>query len=113
MFPGIHERCVDLQRWDWIFGKTPKFTIEQEVKIPDVSATYKLHISKGLISRVDLEGTGSNLQDKAKDLGVLLTGVRFERNALAGLLQNFGVQSVLLDKPVIDSIFWDILRNLS
>lgn len=32
-FPGIEELQKEFSSWDWIFGKTPKFTVEKELAL--------------------------------------------------------------------------------
>ncbi|KAL3246019.1 hypothetical protein MRX96_057992 [Rhipicephalus microplus] len=38
-FPGIDAMCEKLQTWNWIFGKTPKFTIFESFSLPASQAS--------------------------------------------------------------------------
>ena len=30
-FPGISELCAEFSSWDWVIGKTPKFSVEKQL----------------------------------------------------------------------------------
>lgn len=32
-FPGINEIKEEFSSWDWVIGKTPKFTVEKELSL--------------------------------------------------------------------------------
>uniref|UniRef100_A0A8C4RBI5 Lipoyltransferase 1 n=1 Tax=Eptatretus burgeri TaxID=7764 RepID=A0A8C4RBI5_EPTBU len=52
-FPGIAKLHDELSGWEWIYGRTPEFTIEQEWNVPDDGdekrITFCLHVKRGQI----------------------------------------------------------------
>lgn len=54
IFPSINELKNELQDWNWVFGKSPKFKIIKTDLINDEEYRCELNIVKGLIEQVDL-----------------------------------------------------------
>ena len=56
-YPGISDLETELRSWNWVYGKTPRFTVEKlvpvETKQTD-SITLAVSVSKGKISGVTL-----------------------------------------------------------
>nr|XP_056717993.1 lipoyltransferase 1, mitochondrial [Euleptes europaea] len=44
-FPGINNKARELQAWDWIYGKTPKFSISKCLNIEDEQSCLDVKIS--------------------------------------------------------------------
>ena len=60
-FPGLDLFYKEHQSWDWIFGKTPKFSIRRSFHKPNSGLFFNIDIDliidKGLISAVRLSGS--------------------------------------------------------
>ncbi|KAH8405152.1 hypothetical protein KR222_005441 [Zaprionus bogoriensis] len=58
-FPGIEELRANYCSWDWVIGKTPKFTVEKELELKGDNNGMKLKLSveveAGLMSKIDLQ----------------------------------------------------------
>ena len=65
IFPGIGDLQIDLQSWNWIFGKTPKFSVEKKFSIDSVNddaiaASFHVvvNLDKGRITSVSVRLIG-------------------------------------------------------
>uniref|UniRef100_UPI00358FCCA0 lipoyl amidotransferase LIPT1, mitochondrial n=1 Tax=Myxine glutinosa TaxID=7769 RepID=UPI00358FCCA0 len=58
-FPGIAKLQDELSGWEWIYGRTPEFTIEREWNVPgdgdEKQITFCLHIKRGRIQDCKLQ----------------------------------------------------------
>ncbi|XP_067629150.1 lipoyl amidotransferase LIPT1, mitochondrial isoform X2 [Eurosta solidaginis] len=41
-FPGINDLRTEFNSWNWIYGKTPKFSVEKELLLKDGDKQYKI-----------------------------------------------------------------------
>lgn len=93
-FPGINSKAKELQAWDWIYGKTPKFSINKCLNIVNEQSCLDLKINmdikNGKIETFDIDLPQHWLPpmmcDKLKDN---LVGSRFcpnETKAMANAL---------------------------
>ena len=88
-FPGIHDLYTTLQSWEWIYAKTPKFTIYRTFSSeghlepgldPVTRLSVSLEINKGCIEDVRLgvsEGAGEELKQLCVSVKDSLLGQRF------------------------------------
>uniref|UniRef100_W8CD76 Lipoyltransferase 1, mitochondrial n=1 Tax=Ceratitis capitata TaxID=7213 RepID=W8CD76_CERCA len=57
-FPGITDLRTEFNSWEWIFGKTPKFTVEKDLFLKDQDKQHKMilnvQVEKGLINDVSI-----------------------------------------------------------
>lgn len=63
-FPGLEDIKKDLKSWDWIFGKTPKFTVLkhfnlseeflQKNEYSDQKLTLKVLVENGIIDDIEV-----------------------------------------------------------
>ena len=53
-FPSVSELKAELENWNWIFGRTPKFKVIKSDSINGEQYTCELSIVKGLVDRIDL-----------------------------------------------------------
>ncbi|XP_042314340.1 lipoyltransferase 1, mitochondrial [Sceloporus undulatus] len=44
-FPGINNKARDLQAWDWLYGKTPKFSISRSLNIAHEECHVEIKIN--------------------------------------------------------------------
>lgn len=56
LFPGITEMKNDLQKWSWVYSKTPKFKVVNSKTFPFSAVNLTMEIQHGTIYRVTLEG---------------------------------------------------------
>lgn len=84
VFPGIHGNRHILESWDWIYGKTPKFTITkdffQNIQGEPHNLKVNIVIEKGIIE--DLTLTFDNNEtpiELVKDCYLHLQGVRYSK----------------------------------
>ncbi|XP_064536510.1 lipoyl amidotransferase LIPT1, mitochondrial [Drosophila montana] len=58
-FPGIEELRANYSSWDWVIGKTPKFTVEKELEVKGDERGMKLklnvEVEAGLMSKICLQ----------------------------------------------------------
>ncbi|XP_061693760.1 lipoyltransferase 1, mitochondrial [Syngnathoides biaculeatus] len=83
-FPGLSRTLSELREWDWIFGKTPKFSIQTALKVTDdyLSAGPPVglcsEIKHGLIESCSLDVPTSWLpRSLIRELSSVLVGQRF------------------------------------
>lgn len=67
--------------WDWNYGRSPKFELERRKRFPIGSVEMKLNVAKGAISEIKIHGDFFGLGE-IKDVEDLLTGVKYEKDAL-------------------------------
>ncbi|KAM4601639.1 lipoyl amidotransferase LIPT1, mitochondrial [Polymixia lowei] len=84
MFPGISRLTLDLQTWDWRFGRTPPFSLQTSLQLRDrasqtlTKATVTMEIKSGIIERCDLDVPSDWLPGPlCEELGSMLVGGRF------------------------------------
>ncbi|XP_039954225.1 lipoyltransferase 1, mitochondrial [Bactrocera tryoni] len=57
-FPGIGNLRTEFKSWEWIYGKTPKFSVEKEIFLKDQDKEHKMvlnvQVEKGLIHNVTI-----------------------------------------------------------
>lgn len=84
MFPGVGQMEAELRSWDWIFGKTPKFSVETQLELTDqqpaarCSARLRMEVKSGRIEgcQLDVPADWLPVQLSGELSGVLL-GERF------------------------------------
>ncbi|XP_030608875.1 lipoyl amidotransferase LIPT1, mitochondrial isoform X1 [Archocentrus centrarchus] len=84
MFPGVGQMEAELRSWDWIFGKTPKFSVETQLELTDQqtpahrSAHLRMEVKSGRIEscQLDVPADWLPVQLSGELSGVLL-GERF------------------------------------
>ncbi|KAH8405622.1 hypothetical protein KR215_004482 [Drosophila sulfurigaster] len=58
-FPGIEELRASYSSWDWVIGKTPKFSVEKELELKGDNSGMKLKLSvdveAGLMSKIAIQ----------------------------------------------------------
>jgi len=88
---AIHELSESRYRnWDWNYGRSPKFNIQNAYKFAAGIIDVRLDVEDGLIAGCHIFGDFFGVGDVA-DLEQVLTGVRYEEQAL---------QAALTDKDV-------------
>ncbi|KAH8277651.1 hypothetical protein KR018_003047 [Drosophila ironensis] len=58
-FPGIEELRLNYSSWDWVIGKTPKFTVEKKLEVkgddPDMKLKLSVAVEAGLMTEISLQ----------------------------------------------------------
>ncbi|XP_028631214.1 lipoyltransferase 1, mitochondrial [Grammomys surdaster] len=44
VFPGINSKVKELQSWEWVYGRTPKFTVDTTVHVPNEQAHLEIQV---------------------------------------------------------------------
>ncbi|CAH7230449.1 lipoyltransferase 1, mitochondrial [Phodopus roborovskii] len=61
-FPGINSRVKELQGWEWVYGRTPKFSVNATFHVPCEQARLEIQVSidvkNGLIETFDIKAPG-------------------------------------------------------
>ncbi|XP_054632145.1 lipoyltransferase 1, mitochondrial [Dunckerocampus dactyliophorus] len=83
-FPGLGRAAAELRGWDWVFGKTPKFSVQTLLKMTDNcssvdhSAQLCLEVKSGVIENCHLDvPIGWLPQSLSSKLSGVLEGERF------------------------------------
>ncbi|SER85846.1 lipoate-protein ligase [Gracilibacillus ureilyticus] len=82
------------QRWDWNYGKSPKFNIQHSHKFEGGLVDVRLDVNKGMIDQCKIYGDFFGIGDVA-ELEEKLTGIRYERQAIDQALQDIDVSHYL------------------
>jgi lipoate-protein ligase A len=75
------------QKWEWNYGKSPKFNIQHSKRFPLGSIDVRLEVDKGIIQNCKIYGDFFGVGDVA-DIEKRLTGVRYDREAMAEALKD-------------------------
>ena len=79
------------QQWDWNYGKSPKFNVQASKRFPVGSIDLRLEVNKGKIENCKIYGDFFGVGDVA-DLEQKLIGARYEKEAVAAVLEEVDVQ---------------------
>ncbi|WP_163971988.1 lipoate--protein ligase [Oceanobacillus halotolerans] len=82
------------QQWDWNFGKSPAFNIQESHKFDGGLVDVRLDVKKGVIENCKIYGDFFGL-GSIKDLEEALIGVRHERKAIEEALADVDVSHYL------------------
>lgn len=87
----IHEISKErYQSWDWNYGKSPKFNLQNSHRFPVGSIDIRLEVNKGCIESCKIYGDFFGVGEVA-EIEELLNGVRYEREAIAEALADLDV----------------------
>ena len=83
-FPGLSRTVAELHSWDWMFGKTPKFSVQTLLDLKDgqssarSSACLHMEVKNGLINTCELDVPADWLPRRlCGELMDVLVGERF------------------------------------
>lgn len=79
------------QKWDWNYGKSPKFNLQASRRFPVGSIDIRLEVNKGNIENCKIYGDFFGVGDVA-ELEKKLIGVRYEKEAVSSVLEGIDVQ---------------------
>lgn len=90
VFPGVSRAAEELRSWDWIFGKTPKFSIQTPLNLMDdrssarSSAHLYMEVKNGVIESCKMDIPSDWLpQQLISKLSEVLVGERFCQHRVA------------------------------
>ncbi|MDN4493159.1 lipoate--protein ligase [Ureibacillus aquaedulcis] len=79
----IHEISEQrYQKWDWNYGKSPRFNIQKTHRFPSGGIDIRLEVNKGIIEEIKIFGDFFGVGDVA-DIEKLLVGVKYDRTSIA------------------------------
>ncbi|GGE25847.1 lipoate--protein ligase [Marinithermofilum abyssi] len=77
--------------WDWNFGRSPKFNVENSKRFPIGSIDVRLNVKKGMITICTIYGDFFGFKD-VKEIEERLTGIRYDRKAIEKALEGIDIQ---------------------
>ncbi|XP_071956298.1 lipoyl amidotransferase LIPT1, mitochondrial-like [Antedon mediterranea] len=85
-WPGIEDMKEKLKSWKWVFGKSPRFSVERcEGEVSVVIHTYQ-----GRIERIDINTPPDAVDaNDTEELVTILTGIRFWSSDILEALNSF------------------------
>lgn len=84
MMPGIHKMTSDLKNWDWVYGKTPKFSVCTSFMVENTNVGLEIEIKNGVVQSCIMDVHHDWLPaDFVKEFCSSLTGIRFCPNEFA------------------------------
>ncbi|WP_138419755.1 lipoate--protein ligase [Aquibacillus sediminis] len=92
---NIHQLSKErYQKWDWNFGKSPKFNVKQSHKFDAGLVDVRLDVNKGMIENCKIFGDFFGIGD-VSIIEQALTGIRYERQAIDDALSDIDVPHYL------------------
>ncbi|MBL3643476.1 lipoate--protein ligase [Peribacillus frigoritolerans] len=88
----IHEISEDrYQNWEWNYGKSPKFNLQNSHRFPVGSVDIRLEVNRGIIENCKIYGDFFGVGEVA-DIERKLTGTRYEKEAISSVLDEIDVR---------------------
>lgn len=88
---NIHKLSEErYQKWEWNYGKSPRFNIQKQHRFPSGSIDIRLEVNKGIIEEATIFGDFFGVGDVVEVEG-LLVGTKYERNAISEALQHVDI----------------------
>lgn len=88
----IHELSRQrYQTWDWNYGKSPSFNLQQSHRFPVGQIEFRLDVKKGQITECKIFGDFFGVGD-VFDVEEILKGVRYEKAAINKALEEVDIQ---------------------
>ncbi|EDX07318.1 lipoyltransferase 1, mitochondrial [Drosophila simulans] len=86
-FPGIEELRSNYSSWDWVIGKTPKFTVQKELEVKgdeqDMKLKLSVEVEAGLMKEIGIQLPQS---DQLVPVVTPLQGKPYNEENLNGIL---------------------------
>lgn len=87
----IHQISEDrYQKWEWNYGKSPKFNLQHSHRFPVGSIDIRLDVNKGIIENCKIYGDFFGVGD-VSEIEQKLMGVRYEREDIDQILASIEV----------------------
>lgn len=79
------------QNWDWNYGKSPNFNVQQTHRFPIGQIDVRLEVEKGIIQNCKIYGDFFGVGE-VKDIEEALKSIRYEKQSIADALSKFDVK---------------------
>ncbi|WP_260284574.1 lipoate--protein ligase [Peribacillus aracenensis] len=79
------------QNWEWNYGKSPKFNLQNSHRFPVGSVDIRLEVNRGIIENCKIYGDFFGVGEVA-DIEQKLTGTRYEKEAISSVLDETDVR---------------------
>jgi lipoate-protein ligase A len=79
------------QNWEWNYGKSPKFNLQNSHRFPVGSVDIRLEVNRGIIENCKIYGDFFGVGEVA-DIERKLTGIRYEKEAISRVLDEIDVR---------------------
>lgn len=88
---NIHKLSEErYQKWEWNYGKSPKFNIQNSHRFPTGSVDVRLEVNKGVIEEVKFFGDFFGVGE-VEEVEVLLVGKNYSKEAIEQALESVDV----------------------
>ncbi|WP_153732425.1 lipoate--protein ligase [Sporosarcina obsidiansis] len=92
---NIHQLSAERYgNWDWNYGRSPKFNVQQSKRFPVGGIDVRLHVEKGIIENIHIYGDFFGVGEVA-EIEQRLTGVKYERQAITDAIESMNVPKIL------------------
>ena len=89
---NIHKLSEErYQTWEWNYGKSPKFNVQNSKRFPVGLIEFRLEVNKGIIESCKIYGDFFGVGDVA-DIENKLVGVTYEKEAIAETLNEVDIK---------------------
>lgn len=78
------------QRWEWNYGKSPRFNIQKTHRFPSGGIDIRLEVNKGVIEEAHIFGDFFGVGDVA-DIEARLIGTNYDRTSIAEALKDIDI----------------------
>ncbi|MFD9624767.1 lipoate--protein ligase [Peribacillus muralis] len=79
------------QSWEWNYGKSPKFNLQNSHRFPVGSVDIRLEVNKGIIENCKIYGDFFGVGEIA-DIERKLTGIRYDKDTIMDVLDEIDVR---------------------
>jgi len=79
------------RNWDWNYGKSPKFNLQQSHRFPVGHIDVRLEVVKGMIENCKIYGDFFGVGD-VSEIESKLSGIRYEKSAIEEVLSDVDVR---------------------
>ncbi|MFE0504023.1 lipoate--protein ligase [Peribacillus butanolivorans] len=79
------------QNWEWNYGKSPKFNLQNSHRFPVGSVDIRLEVNRGIIENCKIYGDFFGVGEVI-DIEQKLTGTRFEKESISSVLDEIDVR---------------------
>ncbi|XP_007253176.3 lipoyltransferase 1, mitochondrial [Astyanax mexicanus] len=78
LMPGIHDMAAELKTWEWVYGRTPKFSICTSFTVEGANVALDMDIKNGVVEKCAMDVPQQwLLPEVGQQLCSALTSVRF------------------------------------
>lgn len=82
------------QNWDWNYGKSPSFNVQQSHRFPSGSVDVRLDVKKGIIENCKIYGDFFGVGN-VEDIEVRLVGSKYEKASIENALEDLDIPHYL------------------